>query len=375
MTATNEKVFISPGRYVQGEGVTDRAGHYVSALGKTALLIADDVVWKIAGEQLSASLEGEGVSFERAVFEGEASNREIDRLVELGRKQQADVVIGFGGGKAIDTAKGVAEKLEATCAILPTTASTDAPTSALSVIYSDDGEFESYRFYSKNPDLVLVDTGIICKAPPRFLASGIADALATWVEARAAIRANANNMAGGKATLLGATIGEKCEEILFEHAMLAYQANEAQIVTPSFEAVVEANTLLSGLGFESGGLAGAHAIHNGFTALHGEIHGLTHGEKVAYGTVAQLILDQTPQAELEEYLDLYIALGLPVTLKALKLDQASEEDLYRVAEAALKEGESSHNLAYELTPRQVVHAIKAVDAHARAFMEKIGVSE
>ncbi|RUR39428.1 glycerol dehydrogenase [Vreelandella populi] len=374
MPVTNEKVFISPGRYVQGEGVTARAGHYVSTLGKTALLIADDVVWKIAGEQLSASLEGEGVSFERAVFEGEASNREIDRLVELGRKQQTDVVIGFGGGKAIDTAKGVAEKLEAACAVLPTTASTDAPTSALSVIYSDDGEFESYRFYSKNPDLVLVDTGIICKAPPRFLASGIADALATWVEARAAIRANANNMAGGKATLLGAAIGEKCEDILFEHAMLAYQANEAQIVTPSFEAVVEANTLLSGLGFESGGLAAAHAIHNGFTALHGEIHNLTHGEKVAYGTVAQLILDQTPQAELEEYLDLYLALGLPVTLKALKLDQASEEDLYRVAEAALKEGESSHNLAYELTPKQIVHAIKAVDVHARAFMEKVGLS-
>ena len=365
MTAINEKVFISPGRYVQGEGVTARAGHYVSALGKTALLIADDVVWDIAGKELSASLEGEGVSFERAVFEGEASTREIDRLVELGRKQQADVVIGFGGGKAIDTAKGVAEKLEAACAILPTTASTDAPTSALSVIYSDDGEF----------DLVLVDTGIICKAPPRFLASGIADALATWVEARAAIRANANNMAGGKATLLGATIGEKCEDILFEHAMLAYQANEAQIVTPSFEAVVEANTLLSGLGFESGGLAAAHAIHNGFTALHGEIHNLTHGEKVAYGTVAQLILDQAPQAELEEYLDLYLALGLPVTLKALKLDQASEEDLYRVAEAALKEGESSHNLAYELTPKQIVHAIKAVDVHARAFMEKVGLSE
>ncbi|MCB8888973.1 glycerol dehydrogenase [Vreelandella malpeensis] len=372
---TNEKVFISPGRYVQGEGVIARAGHYVSNLGQSALLIADDVVWKIAGEALSKSLEGDNVRFERAVFEGEASSREIDRLVKLGQKQKAEVVIGFGGGKAIDTAKGVAEKLEAACAVLPTTASTDAPTSALSVIYSDDGEFESYRFYTKNPDLVLVDTGIICKAPPRFLASGIADALATWVEARAAIRANANNMAGGKATLLGATIGEKCEEVLFEHALLAYQANQAQIVTPSFEAVVEANTLLSGLGFESGGLAGAHAIHNGFTALHGDIHDMTHGEKVAFGTVAQLILDQTPQAELEEYLDLYLALGLPVTLKALKLEDVSDEDLYRVAEAALKEGESSHNLAYELKPQQVVSAIKAVDVHARAFMEKVGLSE
>ncbi|GHC21189.1 glycerol dehydrogenase [Kushneria pakistanensis] len=372
MSAPNEKVFISPARYVQGADTLSRAGHYVSQLGQKALVIADDFVWKMAGETLSDSLKGSDISFERAIFEGESSTGEIDRLVTQGEKYKADVIIGFGGGKTLDTAKGVADRLNAACAVLPTTASTDAPTSALSVIYSDDGEFESYRFYDKNPNLVLVDTAIIVKAPPRFLASGIADALATWVEARAAIRACATNMAGGQATILGQTIGEKCEEVLFDHALLAWQANQAQIVTPSFEAVVEANTLLSGLGFESGGLAGAHAIHNGFTALHGEIHELTHGEKVAYGTMAQLILDQTPQAELEEYLDLYLALGLPMTLEALKLKEVSDEDLYRVAEAALKEGESIHNLAYTLTPDQVVYAIKAVDVHARAYMEKLG---
>lgn len=375
MSAATEKVFISPARYVQGANTLARAGHYVSRLGHQVLVIADDLVWKMAGDTLGKSLAASDIRFERAGFEGESSKGEIDRLVQLGKQQQADVVIGFGGGKVLDTAKDVADKLGAACAVLPTTASTDAPTSALSVIYSDEGEFDSYRFYDRNPHLVLVDTAVIAKAPPRFLASGIADALATWIEARAAIRAGATNIAGGQATILGQTIGEKCEEVLFDHALLAYQANQAHIVTPSFEAVVEANTLLSGLGFESGGLAGAHAIHNGFTALHGEIHELTHGEKVAYGTMAQLILDQTPQADLEEYLELYLALRLPVTLEALKLKDVSDEDLYRVAEAALKEGESSHNLAYALTPEQVVHALKAVDIHARAYMEKIGWSE
>ena len=74
--------------------------------------------------------------------------------------------------------------------IAPTIASTDAPVSALSVIYTDEGAFDHYLFYSKNPDLVLVDTKVISQAPKRLLASGIADGLATWVEARAVMQAN-----------------------------------------------------------------------------------------------------------------------------------------------------------------------------------------
>ncbi|OHV09353.1 glycerol dehydrogenase [Kushneria phosphatilytica] len=363
-----EKVFISPGRYIQGAHAIQRAGHHIGRLGQSALIIADDFVWQMAGQALTKSLEASKVSFEYARFGGEASSHEIDRLVALG--EQALVVVGFGGGKTLDTAKGVADRLGTPCAILPTTASTDAPTSALSVIYTDEGVFDSYRFYDHNPDLVLVDTHLIAQAPPRFLASGIADALATWVEARAVIRSGAANMAGGLPTLLGQTIGEKCEQVLFEQALLAWEANRAGVVTPALEAVVEANTLLSGLGFESGGLAAAHAIHNGFTALHGAIHELTHGEKVAYGTLTQLVLDQTPQVELERYLTLYIALGLPVTLEALKLAQATDNDLMRVAETALQEGESSHNLAYHLAPTDIVGAIRAVDAHAKAFMAR-----
>ena len=40
---------------------------------------------------------------------------------------------------------------------------------------------------------------------------------------------------------------------------------EVDALTPALERVVEANTLLSGLGFESGGLCIAHAVHNGLT--------------------------------------------------------------------------------------------------------------
>ena len=73
------------------------------------------------------------------------------------------MVIGLGGGKTIDAAKVISDKLAIPVAVVPTIASTDAPTSALSVIYSEEGVFEQYLFCKKNPELVLVDTAVIPK--------------------------------------------------------------------------------------------------------------------------------------------------------------------------------------------------------------------
>lgn len=360
-TARTPMVFASPARYIQGEGALAEAGSAVASFSRHVAIIADEFVWSMAGETLAASFKGADIEHGRIRFGGEASSREIERIADELDNTGVDAVMGFGGGKTMDTAKGVADTLGLSCLIAPTTASTDAPTSALSVIYTDDGAFEAYRFYNRNPELVLVDTALIAAAPPRFLASGIADALATWIEARAVARAGAWNMVGGRPTILGTAIAERCETVLLEHAMAAYTANQAGVVTPALEAVVEANTLLSGLGFESGGLAVAHAVHNGFTALHGPIHELTHGEKVAYGTLVQLVLEAAPSAEFARYLALYKALDLPVTLTEVGLGQVDEHDLYRVAETALAAPESSHNVAYELTPSQIVAAIKTVD--------------
>lgn len=252
---------------------------------------------------------------------------------------------------------------------MPTAASTDAPTSGLSVVYSEQGAFENYRFYHKNPDLVLVDTKIVAEAPPRFLASGIADAMATWIEARSVIANGGKTMAGGIPTIAGEAIAEKCEAVLFKYGHLAYESVKAKAVTPALEAVVEANTLLSGLGFESGGLAAAHAIHNGFTALEGEIHHLTHGEKVAFGTLVQLALEKRSLEEIERYIAFYISLGLPVTLEDIKLKDASKEDIMKVAEAATIEEETIH-AAFDVTADDVADAIIAADQYAKAFKEK-----
>lgn len=364
-----DKIFVSPSRYVQGKDLLNHSGQYLEHFGKNLLVLADEFVQEIAADQLVKNLE-EDFTVTKVTFNGECSMKEIERVSAIGKDKHVDAVIGVGAGKALDTSKAVANNIDVPIVIFPTLASTDAPTSGLSVVYTEEGAFEQYLFYKKNPDLVLMDTAIIAKAPARMLASGISDALATLVEARAVKQKNGDTMSGGKATIAGFAIAEKCEEVLFDYALLAYEANKQQIVTPALDAIVEANTLLSGLGFEDSGLAAAHAIHNGFTAVDGDIHHLSHGEKVAYGTMTQLVLENKPLEEIERYLELYIALDLPVTLEAMHLDKATEEELYQIGELSTKPDETMKNMPFVVTPDDVVQAIRAVDAYAKAYMKK-----
>lgn len=364
-----EKVFISPAKYVQGKNVIENISQYVKGMGDQTIVMADELVWDIAGHKVVNELKKGSIKSEEVLFKGEASKEEINRISQTAKDTGATIVVGVGGGKTLDTAKAVADDLDAYTVIIPTAASADAPTSALSVVYSDDGIFESYRFYNRNPDLILVDTKVIAEAPPRLLTSGIADAMATWIEARSVIRFGGKTMAGGATTIAAEAIAEKCEETLFKYGHLAYESAKAKVVTPALEYIVEANTLLSGLGFESGGLGAAHAIHNGFTALKGDIHHLTHGEKVAFGTLVQLALEKHRLEEIEKYLGFFISLDLPVTLADIKLKDATREDIMKVAKAATIDGETIHQ-AFHITADQVVGAIFAADQYAKAYKKK-----
>nr|WP_282917321.1 glycerol dehydrogenase [Streptococcus canis] len=357
------KVFASPSRYIQGKNALFTNAEILKQLGDNPILLCDDVVYGIVGKTFETYLKDKGITPVHVAFNGEASDNEINRVVAIAKDNGSNVIIGLGGGKTIDSAKAIADVLTVPVIIAPTIASTDAPTSALSVIYTDEGAFEKYIFYSKNPDLVLVDTQVICQAPKRLLASGIADGLATWVEARAVMQKNGDTMAGGNQTLAGVAIAQACERTLFADGLKAMASCDRQVVTPALENVIEANTLLSGLGFESAGLAAAHAIHNGFTALTGDIHHLTHGEKVAYGTLTQLFLENRSREEIDRYIDFYQAIGMPTTLKEMHLDTASPDDFLKVGRQATMAGETIHQMPFVISPEDVAAALVAVDAY------------
>ncbi|KIY45074.1 glycerol dehydrogenase [Fistulina hepatica ATCC 64428] len=364
-----ESLFQSPSKYIQGPNAIKNAGKYLAPLGKKAILISDDLVHKLAGVSLIEALVASDFDVQRVAFNGEASAQEIARIGAIGQQHGSQFVIALGGGKTIDTAKAVADRIGVDVAVLPTTASTDAPCSALSVIYTPNGEFERYSFFNKNPTIVLVDTTTVAKAPARFLASGMGDALATNVEARRV--GSSPNFGGGLPTQVSSAICAKCEEILFTYGAQAYEACKANVVTPALEAVVEANTLHSGLGFESGGLAAAHAIHDGMTAIH-ELHNLLHGEKVAFGIVCQLILDKAPTAELDRYIAFMLSVDLPVTFELLGIPNVKEKELRQVAALACAPEETIWTLDIVISPEIVYNAIVGADAASRDYIRRSG---
>lgn len=359
------RVFISPSKYVQGAGELDRLGEYTKVYGKKALVIISAGGKKRFGERVEASLAAAGVECAFDEFNGECSQAEIDRLVEVLKGTGSDVVLGVGGGKIFDTAKAVAAAVDVPVVVVPTIAATDAPCSALSVIYTDEGQFKEYQFFKQNPNLVLMDTEVIAKSPVRLTVSGMGDALATYFEARACKRSDAGTCAGGKVTSAAMALARLCYETLMSDGVKAKLALEAGACTESVEKVIEANTLLSGLGFESAGLAGAHAIHNGMTAMP-ETHTFYHGEKVAFGTLTQLVLENAD--ELYEVLDFCVEVGLPVTFAQLGVADASYERVLEVARLACADNDTLHNMPFEVTPEKVANAMLAADAYGRAAL-------
>jgi glycerol dehydrogenase len=306
-------------------------------------------------------------------FGGECSLAEVERVKAAARQHQARVILGAGGGKVLDTARAAAADLDLPVVSCPTVASSDAPCSALSVLYTEEGVFQEYRFYRKNPDLVLVDTQVIAQGPPRLLVAGMGDALATWFEAKTCVAGHVQNMRGGASTRSAPALAELCYRTLLEDGADALRAVQGQVVTPALERLVEANTLLSGLGFESSGLAAAHAVHNGLTAAPAT-HAYFHGEKVAYGLLVQLVLEGQPRSVQEPVLHFATEVGLPVTLAEIGLTDLPADLLGQVAARATAPGETIHNEPFEVRPDMVADAIRAADALGRAWKKHEGLT-
>ena len=160
---------------------------------------------------------------------------------------------------------------------------------------------------------------------------------------------------------------------LLSDGLKAKMACQAKVVNTALENIVETNILLSGLGFESGGLAAAHAIHDGLTLLEGT-HKYFHGEKVAFGTLAQLCLENASLEELDEVIGFCLSVGLPVCLADIGVSELSDDDLMAVARKASIPEESVHSMPFKVNAEQIAAAIRAADAMGQQYKLEAGKS-
>lgn len=331
------KVAGFPSFYVQGPGALDQLGFYLKNLAgcATAAALVDPLVAPIF-EPVAAGLHARhSIQLDSYPFSGECTRREIDRLVAAMNGNSYGAIVGVGGGKALDTAKAVAHALALPIIIVPTIASSDAPTSRLMAIYDESHRIIEVPLLRRNPDAVIVDTSIIKSAPRRFFVAGIGDAITKKFEVADSVGAGLPNYFRGAPTQLSSLLAEKSYDVIRSDAIAALevfeQAVPGEAANAAFERVVEATVLYSGLAFEGGGLSIAHGMLRGLTA-YPQTQKALHGELVAFGLLVQLAANSVADELLLDIRDLLARLGLPVRLADIGLPNASDADIRNIAD-------------------------------------------
>ncbi|MBC7189923.1 iron-containing alcohol dehydrogenase family protein, partial [Candidatus Aerophobetes bacterium] len=313
---------------IQEKGIIDKVGEFLRNYGEYPLFLADSNVKKIIEGKIKESLDKRGIGFEFFVFGGECCREEIEKVVSFIEKCKTDLVVGCGGGKAIDTAKAAAFYTNLPFVSFPTSAATCAAWSGSCPLYTSCGEYIGTQEMSKNPELVLVDSQIIAEAPSRLLSAGMADSLAKWYEGNSTTRKGENIMSD-----VALTLSEELCRIIKKYGLLAKINVDRKICSREVEIIIQANILIAGIIGAVGGKnfrsAAAHAFNYalcGFTPASFTLH----GERVAIGVLIQLLLEGKDRREFAELVETYRKLGIPCSMQELGVC-FSEEDLKKIA--------------------------------------------
>ncbi|MFC6038800.1 iron-containing alcohol dehydrogenase family protein [Paenisporosarcina macmurdoensis] len=347
----------APAEYVCKSGVLEELEDKLTSRNIKRVLIVSGVKSWYAARYYFPTLKSIHVT--HAFYKGQCTVTEISRVAALAQSYAVDAIIGVGGGKVLDVVKAAASASRTKSVLIPTLASNCAPWTPLSVIYSDEGVMSHYDVYPISVDLLLVEPRILVEAPAPLLIAGIGDTLAKWYEADVQIRRLTNPPVALKVAHHTARL---CAEEMFEHAEEAVNDAKDVRVSNAFVRVVESIIMLGGMvggfGDRYGRIAGAHSIHNGMT-IAPESHEALHGNKVAYGILVQLLLEQK-ESEVERLLPFYQKLGLPTSLYELNIPSKWIDE---IAQQATRMEESIHHMRNEkITASEVAQAMHDLES-------------
>lgn len=355
------KTLQMPLKYVQDENLLKNLIKLTNFYGKNYIFISDSNVINIIQEKIMDIFKDEkNSSYKILNYKDNCTQKEIDRLTSIIKDMKCDIIVGIGGGKSLDIAKIIASNLDKNLVIIPTTASTDSATSALSAVYKENGSFDKYIYHNKNPHLILVDTSILVKAPIRYLVAGMGESLSTYYEAKACYDSKSLNILGGTPSLSSISISKLALDIILEKGFLAKLSAEKGIINEAFDQVIEANIFMSGFGFENSGLAAAHAIHNGIMEIESSKNYL-HGEIIAFSTIVQLVIENQAIDEILKIIDFCQKIKLPYRLSDLGIIDNIDEKVKIIAEKACSQKDTMKHMPFNISKTMVYDAIIVAD--------------
>lgn len=351
---TTLPLLIAPTQVLRGEECLINSGKAIARFGKRPLIVGGENTLKLVESRLKTMEEKHQLITHKVSYSPDCSETSLTNLHQQVKSHEADFIIGIGGGKALDTAKLLAHQCKLAVVTIPTSGATCAAWTALSNVYTNEGAFQYDVSLNRCPDLLILDYSIILEAPKQTLIAGIGDAIAKWYEASVSSGDSQDTL-----TIAAVQQARVLRDILLQKSSIALKNPGGE----EWRSVVDATVLLAGV---IGGLGGAncrtvaaHAVHNALTHLR-ETHHKLHGEKVAYGILVQLRLEEMVQhnqlatSSLQQLTKFYQEIGLPCSLEDLGLKQITLEKLRFCAEIACQKSSDIHRLPFKVTPEQLL---------------------